>query len=118
PRCTRCNGYSGGVVRTASVGGAGNASPLGDAIAGLPNQLAGARTNAADMLYLLAGSVNTASTFYGIASQDHVKKGIWQDYTTTQKRIRQQIENEWAAFFKDDWKVRPSLTFNVGVRYE
>ena len=117
-RFTRSTGYSGAVVPTASGGAGGNASPLGNALAGLPNQLAGARTNAANMLYLLAGSLNTASTFYWIASQDDVKKGIWQDYTTTQKRIRQQIENEWAAFFKDDWKVRPSLTFNVGVRYE
>src|SRR5262249_25510247 len=85
---------------------------------GLPNQLANARTNAANMLYLLAGSLNTASTFYWIATQEDAKKGIWQDYTTAQKRIREQVENEWAAFFKDDWKVRPSLTFNIGVRYE
>src|SRR5207253_2327058 len=33
-------------------------------------------------------------------------------------RNRQQVANEWDAFFKDDWKVKPSLTFNLGVRYE
>jgi hypothetical protein len=27
-------------------------------------------------------------------------------------------DNEWALFFQDDWKVKPSFTFNWGVRYE
>jgi hypothetical protein len=117
-RFTRSTGYSGAVVPTASGGAGGNPSALGNAIAGLPNQLASTRTNAANMLYLLAGSVNTASTFYWVGSQEDAKKGVWQDYTTAQKRIREQVANEWAAFFKDDWKVRPSLTFNLGVRYE
>jgi hypothetical protein len=66
------------------------------------------------MSYLLAGSLNTASTFYWVQSLDDAKKGVWQDYTTVQKRIREQVENEWAAFFKDDWKVKPSLTLNLG----
>jgi hypothetical protein len=117
-RFTRSTGYSGGVIPTASGGAGGNASPLANAIAGLPNQLANVRTNAANMLYLLAGSLNTASTFYWIASLDDAKKGVWQDYTTTKKRLREQVENEWAAFFKDDWKIKPSLTLNLGVRYE
>jgi outer membrane receptor protein involved in Fe transport len=26
--------------------------------------------------------------------------------------------NSFNAFFQDDWKVRPNLTFNIGVRYE
>jgi hypothetical protein len=117
-RFTRSTGYSGTVVPTASGGNGGNASPFANNIAALPNQLANTRTNAANMLYLLAGSLNTASTFYWIASLDDAKKGVWQDYTTTQKRNREQVENEWAVFFKDDWKVKPSLTLNLGVRYE
>ena len=117
-RFTRSTGYSGGVVPTATGGAGGNPSTLANAIAGLPNQLAGSRTNAANMLYLLSGSLNTASTFYWVGSQEDAKKGVWQDYTTTQKRIREQVANEWAVFFKDDWKVRPSLTVNLGVRYE
>ena len=27
-------------------------------------------------------------------------------------------QNVWAGYFVDDWKVRPSLTLNLGVRYE
>ncbi|MBI2150295.1 MAG: TonB-dependent receptor [Acidobacteria bacterium] len=31
---------------------------------------------------------------------------------------RTTVQNEWNAFFKDDWKVTPSLTLNLGLRYE
>jgi hypothetical protein len=117
-RFTRSTGYSGAVLPTATGGAGGNQSTLGNTIAGLPLQLANTRTNAANMLYLLSASLNSASTFYWISSLDDVQKGSWQDYTTAQKRIREQVQNEWAVFFKDDWKVKPSLTVNLGARYE
>ncbi len=117
-RFTRSLGYSGTVLPTAAGGAGGNPTPLANALAALPNELANTRTNAANMLYLLSGSLGSASTPYWIQSQDDSKKGIWKDYTTAQKRERNLIQNEWAAFFKDDWKVKPSLTLNLGVRYE
>jgi hypothetical protein len=107
-----------GVVPIASGGAGGNPSPLANALTGLPNELATNRTNASNMLYLLAGSVNTASTPYWISSLSDSKSGTWQDYTTQLRRTREQVYNEWAAFFKDDWKATPALTFNLGVRYE
>ncbi len=107
-----------GVIPTAS-GGAGNEpSPLANILTALPNELSGVRTNAANMLYLLAGSVNTASTPYWISSLKDSQNGIWQDYTTQLRRTREQVYNEWSAFFKDDWKATPNLTLNLGVRYE
>ena len=70
------------------------------------------------MLYLLSGSVNAATTPYWISSLADSQNGTWQDYTTQLRRNREQVVNEWAAFFKDDWKATPSLTFNLGVRWE
>jgi hypothetical protein len=111
-------GATGLVIPTASGGAGGNPSPLANAIATLPNELANNRTNSANMLYLLAGSVNAANTPYWISSLQDSKNGVWQDYTTQLRRTREQVYNEWAAFFKDDWKATPSLTFNLGMRYE
>jgi hypothetical protein len=117
-RLTRSNGYSGNVLPTASGGAGGNTSALSNAIAALPGQLTATRTNAANMLYLLSGSVNTASMLYWIDSDEDVKNGEWQDYATAGRRYRKQVANEYAFFGKDDWKIKPRLTLNIGLRYE
>jgi hypothetical protein len=36
----------------------------------------------------------------------------------TRGRIRRNDQNEFNFFIKDDWKVTPNLTLNVGVRYD
>src|SRR5262249_44057755 len=42
----------------------------------------------------------------------------WMSYLDRKRKISEPHENEFAFFFKDDWKVRPSLTLNLGLRYE
>ena len=32
--------------------------------------------------------------------------------------IRDFHQNEWAFFFKDDWKIHPDLTLNLGLRWD
>ena len=119
-RFTRSAGWNTGAspVPTASGGAGPNPSPLANGLAAFPTQLAGTRTNAANMLYLLAGSLNSATTPYWISSLADSQSGTWQDYTTQIRRNREQVVNEWATFFKDDWKAKPSLTFNLGLRWE
>ena len=117
-RLTRSEGYSGNVVPTASGGAGGNTSPLTNAIAALPNQLANNRTNAANMLYFLSGSVNSATMLYWIDSDEDVRNGTWQDHVTAEKKFRSQVANEYAFFFKDDWKLNRRVTLNLGLRYE
>ncbi|HLQ78048.1 MAG TPA: carboxypeptidase-like regulatory domain-containing protein, partial [Terriglobia bacterium] len=117
-RMTRTDGYSGAVFPTAS-GGAGNQpSPLGAAIASLPGQLAVNQANAANLLYFLNGSVNSATMNYWISSPQDVTNGTWQDYVTEQRRYRKQIANEADFFWKDDWKLNRRLTLNLGIRWE
>ena len=59
----------------------------------------------------------------GITGQDGSYLAEWllgrptsfQQYSTLRS---DNIFNTFAAFAQDDWKVRPNLTVNLGVRYE
>jgi hypothetical protein len=42
----------------------------------------------------------------------------WNDPVEEPFLDRDTIMHEFSAFFKDDWKIRPDLTLNLGVRYD
>jgi outer membrane receptor protein involved in Fe transport len=42
----------------------------------------------------------------------------WDNYVTKNRKITEPHQNEFSLFFKDDWKLLPSLTLNLGLRYE
>ena len=44
--------------------------------------------------------------------------GRFEYYKTFPSRIRDTHRNEFSFFFKDDWKVRTSLTLNLGMRWD
>ena len=70
-------------------------------------------TTAQNLLLDLAGSVSNvalSSGFNALKPTDTTFVG--------QVRVKDYHQNEWGAFFKDDWKIRPSLTLNLGVRYD
>ena len=73
-------------------------------------------TTAQELLANLAGSISTLSQDFFLLSPDQ------QDFVGFQNggvmKTRNYHQNDYAAFFKDTWKVSPSLTLNLGVRYD
>jgi hypothetical protein len=89
--------------------GAGGVSVTG--IQSIPGLSGTNITTMQNLLLDLSGSVsNVALTFNAIDP----KNLAW----VAQARIKDYHQNEWGAFFKDDWKIRPDLTLNLGVRYD
>jgi hypothetical protein len=97
------------------VGGAGNfAVPAFTGVTGL---LANNETTARNLLLTLNGSVGSISQAFILNNP------TWTDFRGYLEddgyyKIRKINQNEFSLFFKDDWKARPSLTFNLGLRYE
>jgi hypothetical protein len=73
-------------------------------------------TNAQSLLADLSGSVNLINESFTLAPDPaHI---AFTDFREQSRRYRDIHQNEWSAFFKDDWKLRPNLTLNAGARYE
>ena len=76
----------------------------------------GQRQRAKDLLTDLSGSVANISEAFSLRPDP--KNIKWLDYSQYYQKYRDFHQNELAWFFKDDWKLRPDLTFNLGVRWE
>ena len=69
-----------------------------------------------NLLSFLAGSLNQVTQFYYM--QDPNKLDKFESYLTYPQRVRDTHRNEFSMFFKDDWKIRTSLTLNLGIRWD
>jgi len=101
----------GGVTSGAPVAGISPATVPG--LAGTP--FAGNVAGMQNLLTFLAGSIGTIRQWYFINNANEI---VWNDPTRDLDVTRDFRQNEFALFFKDDWKVHPSLTLNLGLRYE
>jgi hypothetical protein len=82
-------------------------------------------THAQNLLLALAGSVaSTSMRFETWEPTDTQFLDYKQSYNhpsnpkDTRGKIRQNHQNEFNFFFKDDWKLTPNFTLNLGIRWD
>jgi hypothetical protein len=103
-------GYDTGGVTPTTTGGAGSVPVVGiSTLSGIGSNA----TAAQNLLTDLAGdfaSITEALNAPGGSSNSGFLPGL--------SRYSDLHTHEYSFYFKDDWKVRPNLTLNLGVRYE
>ena len=68
-----------------------------------------------DLLVFLSGSLGQIKQARYVNSIDATD---WNDPISEPHMVRDTIMKEFSLFFKDNWKVRPGLTLNLGVRWD
>jgi hypothetical protein len=71
---------------------------------------------AEDVLANLAGTINDISQKLFVNDPNATEFSDYTGETVFVKRDYRQ--NDWAAYFKDNWKVTNDLTLNLGIRYD
>ncbi len=68
-----------------------------------------------NLLTFFSGSLSGIQQTYFVNSSKNL---AWNDPVTEKQKVRDMRKNEFAFFVKDDLKLTPDLTLNLGVRYE
>lgn len=86
--------------------GTGTGNPIGN--------LTGAR----NLLLTLSGSISSVTQAFILNDANQTDRYL--DYLEPDGyyKTREFHQKEFSVFLKDDWKILPSLTLNLGVRYE
>jgi hypothetical protein len=98
-------------------GGSSLPSPFG-AVAGLAGSTffgTGNQSTIEGLLNFLSGSIGQMRQYDYINSPTQTD---WVNQATDPFPIRDYHQNEWSFFAKDDWKVTPDLTLNLGLRWD
>src|SRR5919108_389812 len=116
-------GWAAGGLMPIVTGGPGAIPVTGiDRVPGLlsPNQVL-----AQNLLMTLAGSVDTISQKFETREPTDTKFVDYRDDyigpnqpSRSYGKIRTSHQNEFNFFVKDDWKIRPNFTLNLGLRWD
>jgi hypothetical protein len=73
-----------------------------------------------DLLVFLTGSLQSMGEWRYLNNIKSVLSGspTWNDPLKEPYMVRDTIMKEFSLFVKDDWKIRPDLTLNLGVRWD
>jgi carboxypeptidase family protein/TonB-dependent receptor-like protein len=103
------DGYDLGGVLPISTPGAGAVAIQGiNTIAGIGSNAGGAQ----NLLVDLSGSISSLTQTYNSPG------GKNPTFVAGESRYSDLLTREYSGYFKDDFKVTPSFTLNLGVRYE
>jgi hypothetical protein len=95
-----------------AIGPGSNAvSGIANGVNGISGLAGNNQTVAQNLLLDLNGSVSNVTLQFNVHSPT-------DQAFTPEVRVKDYHQNEWAAFIKDDWKIRSDLTLNFGVRYD
>src|SRR5688572_9762159 len=72
--------------------------------------------NLENVLLLQSGSLGNLQQYYFAESVDTID--TFASYSVARNRFRTWRQNEFAAFFQDDWKLTRNLTLSLGLRWE
>ena len=82
-----------------------------------PGLAAADQTTARNLLIDLSGSIDNVQSGFVLKPGPNPTFVDFSD-PDGKKKPGNYHQNEWSSFFKDDWKIHPNLTLNLGARYE
>jgi hypothetical protein len=119
-------GFDAGIAPTTvprALSGENNLSPIPSTVIGTTNMPGLAGTTAAgnnlamrQLLDFLSGSLSSVTQLQFMENPTNLT--AYEDYKTYPWRTRDFHGNEASLFFKDDYKVRNTLTLNLGLRWD
>ena len=111
----------GGETALSPVNSIGNSNPAFDTGSSPEPGILGGDTDSGnqsrmeDLLGALSASLVSVTQWRFISSPTDTD---WNDVFTEPESVRDIRQNEFNAFFKDDWSVTDRLTLNLGLRYD